>query len=408
MRLKRFFAFSIILCLALSLSACFLHRISGGPDIPILMYHHFVIDGNYNSMTVGPWRFKDDMDFLKSSGFTPLLPEDIKDIYNGKCAMPVRPVMIVFDDGYESNYEYAYPILKERGMYATITLIASNIRKEDTEPKNFLTWEQCREMRESGVIDIGSHTYNLHNPETGGDVKEGQPNGVQRKKEETQKEYLERVGTDLQKSFDLIEENTGKPAVLFSYPFGATDNWFFKLPKYSSIDVSVTTEFNLASIKKGLYGLPRLRVDMEKQLKDIEEIQPFLKKTAKAVPKSVKVNLNGEEINMQSYRINNDDYFKLRDIALLLNETPYSFSIEWAEEGNTTVITTGEKYINSSESSSESYEKVIVSPINNNIVIDEINKCITSFQINNNNYFRLYDISKVIGFTLEKENKIIT
>ena len=56
------------------------------------------------------------MEYLEYNGYTPLLSADLIDIRAGKEAMPERPVMITFDDGYRSNYDIAYPILQKTGM----------------------------------------------------------------------------------------------------------------------------------------------------------------------------------------------------------------------------------------------------------------------------------------------------
>ena len=63
-------------------------------------------------MTITVDRFRLDMEFLKEFGFTPLLPAELVAITQSKQPLPEKPIMITFDDGYHSNYEYAYPICK--------------------------------------------------------------------------------------------------------------------------------------------------------------------------------------------------------------------------------------------------------------------------------------------------------
>ena len=67
--------------------------------------------------------------------------------------LPDKPILITFDDGYASNYMYAYPILKKLGMQATIFVITDRRGKTLSVNPHF-SWNQAREMQDSGVIDI--------------------------------------------------------------------------------------------------------------------------------------------------------------------------------------------------------------------------------------------------------------
>ena len=76
--------------------------------------------------------------------------------------MPENPIAITFDDGYLSNYEIAYPILKELNIPATIFIVTSTVGLDESSGKvstPHFTWDQAREMQESGIIDIHSHSH---------------------------------------------------------------------------------------------------------------------------------------------------------------------------------------------------------------------------------------------------------
>ena len=90
-------------------------------SLTILMYHDLTNDpGRTNSMTITVDRFRLDMEFLKEFGFTPLLPAELVAITQSKQPLPEKPIMITFDDGYHSNYEYAYPILQIPALQRTM------------------------------------------------------------------------------------------------------------------------------------------------------------------------------------------------------------------------------------------------------------------------------------------------
>ena len=147
-----------------------------GP-LPILMYHD-VTDGptSDNPMVVTTEKLEGDLCWLKENGYHTILPREL----TAGEPLPEKPVMITFDDGYVSNYRLLFPLLQKYQMKAAICLIVS-LTDEDPEGHGHLTWDMCREMRASGLVEIGSHTYALHNLEQNGDYFAKGVNGVQRK-----------------------------------------------------------------------------------------------------------------------------------------------------------------------------------------------------------------------------------
>ena len=194
-------------------------------SMPILMYHDLTQDPNKtSSMTITDERFRLDMEFLASFGYTPLFPSEVEEIGEGKRSLPARPVMITFDDGYLSNYTIAAPILQQTGMKATVALIASHIKDaDDTDSsRHSLNWNEVKSMYDSGRFQFGSHTYDLHNPKYGGANAPDGINGIMREKGESQSQYTERVGNDLAQSISLIKQHTGQTARMTA---GCSPSW---------------------------------------------------------------------------------------------------------------------------------------------------------------------------------------
>jgi len=218
--------------------------VSDNKELYILMYHHFVPEGQEcNPWMLTPSRFREDMQWLAGHGYTTVLPSEV---IRGD-PLPERAVMLTFDDGYRSNYELAYPILQEFRVKAVISIITHWV--EDGDP-GYLTWEQCREMAESGLVEFGSHTHASH------------ADGITRAGGETREEYENRVFPDIQKSVALIEDNTGMPVQFFAYPNGRTEKWAagFLREKFK---MTVTTRHGPADISEGLYDLNRCNISME-------------------------------------------------------------------------------------------------------------------------------------------------
>jgi len=126
--------------------------------------------------------------------------------------LPPRPLVITFDDGYQSNYVYAYPILRKYGYHASIDLIVSSVRDGpaasfDPAVLSYLSWDEVREMARSGLVDFQSHTYDLH--------REG-PDGVPLTLSRPAPEVL----ADLIRAKAVIESETGQPVLALAYPYG--------------------------------------------------------------------------------------------------------------------------------------------------------------------------------------------
>lgn len=259
-----------VLCIIFILGAAKILFVETGEKIPILMYHHIDEDAS-NSMVVTPERFQADMEYLKENGYTAILPSELALLREKKQKLPEKPVMITFDDGYQSNYKYAYPVLQQTGMKAAIALICGNITDEKKDDALFLNWDECKEMAQSGIVEIGCHTYALHNEDNGGMPHEDGQDGVQRKQGETKKAYTERVGGDLHKAVSLIREKVETECIYFTYPFGAGDRWFNEILKSENIKVAAFTNPEMANLRKGLCNLPRYAVDMQTSLADILE-----------------------------------------------------------------------------------------------------------------------------------------
>jgi len=128
----------------------------------------------------------------------------------------------------------------------------------------FLSWDMCREMSGSGLVEIGSHGYAIHNlDQRMGNFIPGQANGVQRRKGEPDLDFQCRVLEDLRHSYDRIAVELGKPPTFFAYPFGKTDpDADAFLRELFPVTVVTGPGKHAANLSKGLHELPRYTVTM--------------------------------------------------------------------------------------------------------------------------------------------------
>lgn len=213
----------------------------------ILMYHHVVEDGqSCNTWTITTGRFREDLQWLRDNGYSWLLPSQLAE----GVPLPEKAVLITFDDGYASNYHLAFPILKEFQAKAVISLITSRIEEQHPD---FLTWDMCREMAASGLVEFGSHTYDAHRED---------PRGIKHISGESRSDYEARIFPDLQASIDQIQANLGTEVLFFAYPHGQKERWandYFR----EHFAVTVTTRHGPADLSGGLYDLPRHNITVE-------------------------------------------------------------------------------------------------------------------------------------------------
>lgn len=139
------------------------HQQMAPRDIPVLMYHNILPEGNLSVWQVSVDEFARQMDQLAEAGYTPVLPEDIWKASRGRGSLPAKPVVITFDDGYEGVAAHAEPILAAHGFKAICYAIMGRLSDENTERSVFdsgplLTTNELVAMAARGVVAVGSHS----------------------------------------------------------------------------------------------------------------------------------------------------------------------------------------------------------------------------------------------------------
>ena len=103
--------------------------------IPVLLYHNFVKTvpdsdpDNFNYINT-PESFEENIKTFLENGYTIISMKELALADSGKIELPDKPMIITFDDGYYSNYEYIYPILKQYQVKASIFIVTDKIGQE--------------------------------------------------------------------------------------------------------------------------------------------------------------------------------------------------------------------------------------------------------------------------------------
>ena len=153
------------------------------PDIkiPILLYHNFVTTvpesdpDNFNYINT-PQNFEENVKTLIENGYTIMSMKELALANSGKMELPDKPILITFDDGYYSNYEYIYPILQKYQVKASIFIVTDKIGQEIDGIK-YLGWEECLIEEHLGKqeLKVFAYPYGAYTAET---VKILKNNGI--------------------------------------------------------------------------------------------------------------------------------------------------------------------------------------------------------------------------------------
>ena len=190
-----------------------------GVDLPVIMYHSILdSDAKAGKHIVTPAQLEKDVQYLLSQGYTPINVADLINYVNGSSDLPTKPVMLTFDDGFYNNYSYAFPIAKKYNVKIVIAAIGtcsdlfSQSEEELHNTYSHLTWDNMREMLQSGFVEIQSHTYDMHG--------EGSRKGFEMQRGETEEQYRQAVSEDLRKMSDRMQAELDVSPTALMYPFG--------------------------------------------------------------------------------------------------------------------------------------------------------------------------------------------
>ena len=144
------------------------------PTVSVLCYHNIAtmdekkLFPEEQDWTITVDNFKEHLEYFKKHDYKTLTMNEFIEWKQGKKKLPYKSVLITFDDGFLSNYYYAFPILKEYEMNATVFVVGNLIDSSNQEKwtgniKTYMTKDIIQNLEnEYPNIEIYSHSYNLH------------------------------------------------------------------------------------------------------------------------------------------------------------------------------------------------------------------------------------------------------
>jgi len=210
---------------------------TGSTIVPILIFHSTrpYIESDTPAVRryiATPETLEQELTYLRDSGYVSVTFDDLASHVTKNTPLPPRPVILSFDDDWESQYTYAFPLLEKYGFTATYFIWTAVVGRQ-----HHMTWDQIRTLSKAGM-EIGCHT--ITHP------------------------YLTRVKSDeslrheILDARNLIEDRVGVPVTTFAYPFGQYNERVAAMVKEAGFTSARSTWPGVLHSEEGLFSLTGL------------------------------------------------------------------------------------------------------------------------------------------------------
>ncbi len=216
-------------------------------EVIVLMYHHVSNVGD-DSVTVSQKKLEADFSYIAASGYNTVSVGDLISFVDGKSSLPERVLCVVFDDGYESNYTLAFPLLQKYGIKAAVSVIGSSVGKCIGALPHF-NWQNAADMEASGLVTVISHTYDMHMDYENG-IQPYRPTAVPLIGENP-KEFASVFRADYKQMTALMRSHLGHAPTAFAYPHGVWSETSEAVLSELEVQVTFISEAGMNTVVRG-------------------------------------------------------------------------------------------------------------------------------------------------------------
>ena len=274
------------LCLALAATFTFAEDIPESELPPVdlstltvIGYHEIVSQKNaiIPDYAVTTKQFELHLDWLQKNGYHFITVDQLLKANEGKYQLPLKPVLLTVDDGYQSFYKDAYPIIKARKIPVVLSVVGSWLEPkagtmvqfgdEQLARDRLLSWKELKTMQDSGLVEIGSHSYNLHRGVTGNPQGNSEPAAITRifdsknNRYESDADYVKRISQDLKKNNSVLTAHGLRLPRVMVWPYGRYNMETVRIAKKLGMPVAISLDDGPDHIKKSLGQLNRILVE---------------------------------------------------------------------------------------------------------------------------------------------------
>jgi len=200
---------------------------------------------------------------LKDRGITVISMQDLLAWKRGEKNIPPRCAVITFDDGWKSQYEVAWPIMKKYGYPFTMFLYTEGVAGGSLGGGQAITWEQLADMRDNG-IDIEAHTATHQDLREGHNIMLAAPGGKRTRTKLTGPQYEEWLQNEVVGSKQLLEKRLGIKVNCFAVPFGNYNEHVKEIARNSGYEAMFTVYGQPITFTSPLDSIGRYAIEANK------------------------------------------------------------------------------------------------------------------------------------------------
>ena len=255
------------------------------------MYHRFD-EEKYPSTNIQLEIFKEQLKIIDEQGIKFIHPKNFKQsLSNNK---KERKILLTIDDGLQSFYNNAWPILKKNEIPF---LLFVNTREVGSF--NYMDWSQIKEIHQSEFAEIGNHSHSH---------------------EYLVNESPEVIREDIIKSINIFKNKLGTNSKFFSYPFGEYSLEFKEIIKDLEFEFAFGQHSGVIDETKDFWELPRFPINEKygeiDRFNTLMKTLPFKYKNIYPKNRYLKQVNNPPTLIIDFY----DDIKNLKDITCFSNE----------------------------------------------------------------------------------------
>lgn len=171
-------------------------------NVPVLFYHHIqpqaeAVANKQTSVSTDVGYFERQLAYLNDHGYTSITALDLVNALRNHAGVPSKSVVVSLDDGYGDVYTNAFPLIKRYNIKVSLMIATGLVGNS-----GFVTWDQLREMKNSGLIYFVDHTWSHYSVQNN----------------------IDKIHYEIETARSQIEGNLGQKTDLFAYPYGAFTN----------------------------------------------------------------------------------------------------------------------------------------------------------------------------------------
>ena len=205
-------------------------------ELVVLAYHEITdpAQAAIPDYAVRPQDFQAQLRWLVGHGYHFVTVDQVLAATSGRSRLPDKPVLLSFDDGYRSVYTDAFPLLQRYRAPAVVAVVGRWLEPSSglvpfgdgtIDRQRLLSWDQLQSMQRSGLVEVASHSYDLHHGITGNPQLNSMPAATTRtythgQGYESEAGYRQRLKADLNANSTLIARQLGRRPRVIAWPYG--------------------------------------------------------------------------------------------------------------------------------------------------------------------------------------------